>query len=49
MSRACRRVRHLFADGGFAGALVDWSRAVLKPMIEVVRKPQGQKGFAVIP
>ncbi len=49
MSRACRRVRHLFADGGFAGTLVDWARTVLKTTIEVVRKPQGQKGFAVIP
>jgi transposase len=44
-----RRVRHLFADGGFAGALVDWARVLLKTTIEVVRKPQGQKGFAVIP
>jgi len=48
MSRA-RRVRHLFADGGFAGALVDWARALLKTTIEIVRKPQEQKGFAVIP
>jgi transposase len=44
-----RRVRHLFADGGFAGALVDWARVLVKTTIEIVRKPQGQKGFAVIP
>lgn len=49
LSRAARRVRHLFADSGFAGALVDWARALLKTTIEVVRKPKGQKGFAVIP
>jgi transposase len=49
MSRAARRVRYLFADGGFAGALIDWARALLKTTVEIVRKPQGQKGFAVIP
>lgn len=49
MSRAARRVRHLFADAGFAGSLIDWARDLLKTTIEVVRKPRGQKGFAVIP
>jgi transposase len=49
MARTARRVRHLFADGGFAGVLVGWARALLKTTIEVVRKPAGQKGFAVIP
>jgi hypothetical protein len=48
MSRAARRLRHLFADSGFAGALIDWARTLLKTAIEVMRKPQGQKGFAVI-
>jgi|tagenome__1003787_1003787.scaffolds.fasta_scaffold20309690_1 transposase len=49
MARAARRVRHLFADSGFAGKLVEWAHALLKTTIEIVRKPQGQKGFAVIP
>ena len=44
-----RRVRHLFADGGFAGSLVDWARTTVTTTIDVVRKPPGQKGFAVIP
>lgn len=44
-----RRVRHLFADGGFAGALLAWARELLRTTIEIVRKPEGQKGFAVIP
>jgi len=49
MARVGRRVQHLFADSGFAGKLVDWARDLLKTTIEVVRKPEGQKGFAVIP
>jgi transposase len=44
-----RRVRHLFADSGFAGKLLDWAKEMLNTTIEVVRKPPGQKGFAVIP
>lgn len=29
MSRTGRRVQHLFADGGFAGVLIDWARTLL--------------------
>jgi len=42
-------MRHLFADQGFAGRLVDWARETLKTTVEVVRKPAEQKGFAVHP
>ncbi len=49
LSTTRRRTRNLFADGGFAGALVDWARTPLRTTIEIVRKPAGQKGFAVIP
>lgn len=44
-----RRVRHLFADAGFAGTLTEWARTTVNTTIEIVRKPKGQKGFAVIP
>lgn len=36
-------------NGGFAGKLVDWAACVLKTTMHVARKPQGQKGLAVIP
>lgn len=42
-------IRHVFADQGFAGRLVDWTAAVLGLTLEIVRKPAGQKGFAVHP
>jgi transposase len=42
-------IRFVFADGGFAGKLVDWSQRVLATTIHIVRKPEGQQGFAVIP
>ncbi|WP_091198381.1 IS5 family transposase [Micromonospora narathiwatensis] len=42
-------VRHVFADQGFAGRLVDWARDTLRTTLEIVRKPAGQRGFAVHP
>src|SRR3954464_4569701 len=43
------RVRFVFADAGFAGRLVEWAARILATTIEIVRKPAGQRGFAVIP
>ncbi len=44
-----RRVRPVFADGGFAGRLVDWAAEILRVTVEVVRKTDGQRGFSVLP
>ena len=43
------RVRFVFADGGFAGRLLDWARQFLATTLHIVRKPADQRGFAVIP
>jgi transposase len=48
-TRLRTRVRFLFADGGFAGRLLDWAAIILATTLQVVRKPAGQQGFAVIP
>ncbi len=42
-------IRHVFADSGFAGRLVDWARDILTTTVEIVRKPADQQGFAVQP
>jgi transposase len=42
-------VRFVFADAGFAGKLVDWTAVILRTTLHIVRKPEGQRGFAVIP
>jgi transposase len=42
-------MRHIFADQGFAGRLVDWARDMLRTTVEIVRKPTDQQGFAVHP
>ena len=43
------RCRFVFADAGFAGRLVDWAKRVLSVIVHIVRKPEGQKGFSVLP
>ena len=48
-TRLRTRVRFLFADGGFAGRLLDWAATILATTLHIVRKPAGQRGFAVIP
>jgi hypothetical protein len=42
-------IRHVFADQGFAGRLVDWAATRLNMRVEIVRKPAEQRGFAVHP
>jgi transposase len=42
-------VRFVFADGAFAGRLLDWAHTLLRTTLHIVRKPADQRGFAAIP
>ncbi len=42
-------VRLIFADGGYRGQLVATAKSAWGIVIEVVRKPAGQRGFSVLP
>src|SRR5215217_4646510 len=47
-----RRLRVVWADGAYAGGLQHWVRRLRtwgKIRLEIVRKPKGQRGFAVLP
>ena len=33
-----RRVKHIWADGGYAGALLDWARRLCRCTIEIVKR-----------
>jgi putative transposase len=35
---ARRRVKHIWADGGYAGALVDWARQLWRCTVEIVKR-----------
>ena len=36
--KTCRRVKHIWADGGYAGVLLDWSRRTGRCTIEIVKR-----------
>jgi transposase len=42
-------VRHIWADGGYAGKLVSWATETLSVVVEIVKKKEGQRGFEVLP
>lgn len=43
------RLKLIWADGGYAGKLVDWTRTHLHRTLEIVRRNDDVKGFAVLP
>lgn len=49
LHRALRSVRHIFADGGYSGELVKLATRSWKIVVEIVKKPAEQIGFAVLP
>ncbi|WP_461158119.1 IS5 family transposase, partial [Saccharopolyspora tripterygii] len=44
----CPSVRHLWADSGYTGTLIDWARTLFGISIEIVAKLAGQTGFVVL-
>jgi putative transposase len=43
-----RRLQLIFADGGYAGKFVDWTRGWFGRFVEIVKRPSA-KGFIVLP
>jgi putative transposase len=43
------RLRLIWADGIYAGPLEDWVRQLTGWVLEIVRRPKEQRGFAVLP
>ena len=46
---ALASVRHIFADGGYQGQLIATAQSAWGIVVEVVKKPAEQIGFAVLP
>ncbi|HEY8640838.1 MAG TPA: IS5 family transposase [Solirubrobacterales bacterium] len=46
---ALASVRHIFADGGYRGQLVAVAKSAWGIVVEIIRKPPDQRGFAVLP
>ena len=43
------RLALVWADGGYAGQLVEWTRTVCKWVLEIVKRTDDLKGFKVLP
>ena len=43
------RLERVWADGAYAGNLVEWAQDSAQLILDIVRKPKGQVGFAVLP
>ena len=46
---ASSRLAHLWVDGAYAGEFVEWVASQTGWMVEVVTRPQGTKGFLLLP
>jgi putative transposase len=44
----CRRLKLIWADGGYAGQFVDWAKQAFGRVIEIVKRPDLHK-FVVLP
>lgn len=45
----CKNLRKIWADGTYRGQLLDWVAARFRFRLEPVLRPEGQKGFQVLP
>jgi putative transposase len=43
------RLRLLWADGAYAGELVAWVQSFAGRVLEIVKRPEGAKGFVLLP
>jgi putative transposase len=44
-----RRLTLIWADGGYAGHLIEWTKKRLRCTLEIVKRSDDVKGFAVLP
>jgi len=49
LRKAFPKVRLTWADGGYAGKLVTWSKTALKLTLEIVKRPDDLHAFKVLP
>lgn len=49
LAAAGQRVRLVWADGGYAGKLLDWARDTLRLTVQIVKRSDDMTGFVVLP
>jgi hypothetical protein len=48
-TRCATAITLVWADGGYAGRLVRWSKYVVHLTVQIVKRKEGTSGFAVLP
>ena len=43
------RLKLIWADGGYAGQLIDWTRKLGRWVLEIVKRSDDVKGFVILP
>ena len=46
---ACKKLRLIWVDGAYRGQLVEWVRQHLRFVLRVTLRPEGAKGFVLLP
>jgi len=49
MPGGCKKLRKEWVDGGYFGTVLEWALEQFRLVLEVVKRPPEQKGFAVLP
>jgi transposase len=49
LRQAHQGIGHVWADGGYSGALIEWAKTTLTIVVEIVKKIAGQTTFVVLP
>ncbi|MBO1269472.1 transposase [Arthrobacter sp. PO-11] len=49
LAASCRRIRLVWADGGYAGKLVGWTQETLNLALAIVKRSDDSQGFHVLP
>lgn len=49
LAGSCHRIRLVWADGGYAGKLLDWAQTAAKIAVRIVKRSDDAVGFVVLP
>ncbi|HEX4721244.1 MAG TPA: transposase [Pseudonocardiaceae bacterium] len=49
LAASCHRIRLVWADGGYAGKLLDWACTAVTITVQIVKRSDDAVGFVVLP
>ena len=49
MKGKCRRLKLIWADGGYAGQLIEWTKQLCGWVLEIVKRTDDLAGFKLLP